>query len=140
MSSLTDCFNGAFPSENLHFNVGATWPRWSEIHMPDEIVHTLVTQEDLTELRRKCLEDIAALREQILILQARATAMEGQLARIEPMVEARASRTEKLVMELQIEMNKLTKAISGKEKTETTQYSKIETMLKTLIERSEGMT
>ena len=54
------------------------------------------------------------------------------------MVEARASRTEALVMSMQVELNKLTKAISGKEKVEADQFGKIEGMLKVILERTEG--
>jgi predicted nucleic acid-binding Zn-ribbon protein len=96
-----------------------------------------ITHDDLNDLRRKFQEDIAALHEQIGILQARAAALEGQLARIEPMVEARASKTEKLVMELQVEMRKLTKALDAKEAVEVGKFTNIEGMLKTLLERSE---
>ena len=107
--------------------------------MTEEIVQTVATHEDLNDVRRQFQEKLAELHEQIGILQARASALEGQLARIEPMVEARASKTEKLVMELQVEMRKLTKALDAKEKTEVDKFSNIETMLKTLLERSEGM-
>lgn len=103
----------------------------------EQQVHTVVTQDDLTELKHKFQADLVVLREQISLLQARAAALEAQIARIEPMVEARASRTEKLVMELQVEMHKLTKMMEGKEKKEVDHYSEIKTMLQTLLERSE---
>lgn len=106
--------------------------------MSDEDVQTVVTHEDLYDLKQKFQSDLVALREQISILQARAAALESQLARIEPMVEARASRTEALVMSMQVELNKLTKAIAGKEKVETDQFGKIEGMLKVILERTEG--
>jgi len=106
--------------------------------MSDEEVQTVVTHEDLHDLKQKFQSDLVALREQISILQARAAALESQLARIEPMVEARASRTEALVMSMQVELNKLTKAIAVKEKTETDQFGKIEGMLKVILERTEG--
>lgn len=102
-----------------------------------EQVHTVVTQDDLTEMKHKFQSDLVVLREQISLLQARAAALEAQIARIEPMVEARASRTEKLVMELQVEMHKLTKSIEGKDKKEIDHYSDIKKMLQTLLERSE---
>ena len=103
--------------------------------MSDEDVQTLVTCDDLTELRQKFQGDLIALREQISILQARASAMEFQLARIEPMVEARASRTERLVMELQIEMQKLSRFMTAQEEKENASYAEIKSMLQTLIER-----
>jgi len=96
------------------------------------------SSQDLRELKAKFQCDLVALREQISILQARAAAMEAQLARIEPMVEARASRTEKLVMELQVDVHKLTKIIEGREVKVKDQYASIEVMLKTLLERTEG--
>jgi len=105
--------------------------------MSDEDVQTMVTHDDLQDLKHKFQSDLVALREQISILQARAAALESQLARIEPMVEARASRTEKLVMELQVEMHKLTKTLEGKESKEKDHFKSIEGMLKTLLERSE---
>lgn len=111
--------------------------RTEKVNMSDEVVHTVITQDDLNDLKRKFQEDIASVHEQIGILQARAAALEGQLARIEPMVEARASKTEKLVMELQIEMRKMNKTLEGKNQAEESKLSNIEAMLKTLIERSE---
>jgi len=106
--------------------------------MENDDVQTVVTHDDLQELKLKFQNDLVSLREQISILQARAAALESQLARIEPMVEARASRTEALVMSMQVELNKLTKAIAVKEKTETDQFGKIEGMLKVILERTEG--
>lgn len=106
--------------------------------MSDEEVQTVVTHEDLAELKQKFQGDLIALREQISILQARAAALESQLARIEPMVEARASRTEKLVMELQVEFQKLSRFMTQQEKKETDQYASIEKMLQVILERTEG--
>lgn len=103
----------------------------------DEKVHAVATQDDLQELRAKFHADLVALREQISILQARAAALESQLARIEPMVEARASRTEKLVMELQIELSKVTRFLGDHDKKEAATYGEIKKMLETLLERSE---
>lgn len=103
----------------------------------EEQIHTVVTHDDLTEMKHKFQSDLVVLREQISLLQARAAALEAQIARIEPMVEARASRTEKLVMELQVEMHKLTKSLDGKEAKERDHFKSIENMLKTLLERSE---
>jgi len=106
--------------------------------MSDEEVQTIVTHDDLAELKQKFQGDLIALREQISILQARAAALESQLARIEPMVEARASRTEKLVMELQVEFQKLSRFMTQQEKKETDQYTSIESMLKTILANTEG--
>ena len=106
--------------------------------MEIEEVRAPVSATDLKELREKFQGDLFALREQICILQVRATSMEAQLARIEPMVEARASRTEKLVMELQVDMHKLTKIVEGKEANTKDQYGTIESMLKIILERTEG--
>lgn len=105
--------------------------------MTVEECQMLVTPEDLQELQKKFQADLLDLRQQIGVLQARAAALEMQIARIEPMVEARANRTEKLVMELQVEMCKLTKTIAGKEAKELGQYAAIESALKTLLERTE---
>lgn len=103
----------------------------------EELVPKVVTRDDLEELRHKFQADLVTLREQISLLQSRAAALEAQIAKIEPMVEARASRTEKLVMELQIELSKVTRFLGEHDKKEATTYSEIKTMLKTLLERSE---
>jgi predicted nucleic acid-binding Zn-ribbon protein len=104
----------------------------------EEVVHTVVTHDDLSEVKARFQSDLVGLREQISILQARAAAVESQIARIEPMVEARASRTEKIVMELQVEMHKLTKTLEGKDTKAKDQYANIEKMLHTILERTEG--
>ena len=104
----------------------------------EEVVHTVVTHDDLSEVKARFQSDLVGLREQISILQARAAAVESQIARIEPMVEARASRTEKIVMELQVEMHKLTKTLEGKDTKAKDQYANIEKMLQTILERTEG--
>lgn len=104
--------------------------------MPEEAA-SQVTRQELETLRQGFHEELTGLKEQIRLLQARASALDAQLARIEPMVEARASRTEKLVYELQGEISKLTKAVSHKHEGTTVQYSEIQGMLKTLLERSE---
>ena len=103
--------------------------------MSDDDVQTVVTHDDLVDFKQKFQGDLIALREQISILQARAAALEAQLARIEPMVEARSSRTERLVMELQIEIQKLARFITVQEEKENTSYAEIKSMLQTLIER-----
>jgi uncharacterized protein YfcZ (UPF0381/DUF406 family) len=100
-------------------------------------VQTIVTQDDLDALRHKFQSDLVTLREQISLLQSRAAALEAQIAKIEPMVEARASRTEKLVMELQVEFQKMNRVLVNREKVETDKFSNIESMLRTLVERSE---
>jgi predicted nucleic acid-binding Zn-ribbon protein len=102
----------------------------------DEEVQTVVTQDDLAGLKNQFHNDIEGLQEQIRVLQARAAALEGQLARIEPMVEARSSKTEKLVMELQIDMRRLTKTLEKRDEVEGDKLVRIESMLKTLLDRS----
>jgi hypothetical protein len=97
----------------------------------------VATHADLELMRNKFHSDLVHLREQISLLQSRAAALEAQIAKIEPMVEARASRTEKLVLEMQIEMRKVTRFLSEHDKKEASTYSEIKGMLQTLLERSE---
>jgi len=103
----------------------------------DTVIHTVATQEDLLDLRKKLYEDLSSMKEQIAVLQARSSALEAQLARIEPMVEARNSRTEKMVLELQLDINKLHKSFGAHELRESTHQSKIEEMLTILVSRGE---
>ncbi len=95
------------------------------------------THEQVAAVAKTLQAELTLLRGQISILQSRAAAVDAQLAHIEPMIEARASRTERLVMELQIEMQKLSRSLSSKEKTETVNYAEIKSMLTVLIERTE---
>lgn len=95
------------------------------------------THEQVAAVAKTLHAELTLLRGQISILQSRAAAVDAQLAHIEPMIEARASRTERLVMELQIEMQKLSRSLSSKEKTETVNYAEIKSMLATLLERTE---
>lgn len=106
--------------------------------MEDGELRATISPQDLREMREKFQTDLVFVREQISVLQARAAAMEAQLARIEPMVEARASRTEVVVMKMQVELGQLTKAFAGQAQKGTDQFSSIESMLKTLLERTEN--
>lgn len=94
-----------------------------------------VSRAELEDIRNTFQTELDGMHKQINLLQARASALEAQLAKIEPMVEARASRTEKLVAELQLEMHRMTKALSSKEKMEGAALGEIKGMLKTLLER-----
>lgn len=108
-------------------------PSGTPIDLSPEIA--TISREELDEIRTLFQTELEGLNKQITLLQARATALEAQFAKIEPMVEARASRTEKLVAELQLEMHKMTKAFASKEKVEATTLGEIKGMLKTLLER-----
>ena len=104
--------------------------------MSDDEVQTLVTQDDLSSMRHQLLGDLGAMKEQIAVLQARASALEAQLARIEPMLEARSSRTEKLVMELQVELHKFSKQFTVHQNEEVVNQKNIESKLDILLERT----
>lgn len=94
------------------------------------------TQEQLETLRVKFQDELDALNQQIVLLQVKATALEAQLNSIEPKIEARASRTEKLVAELQIEIIRMMKAQTSKEKSEgatLTELKEIKAMLTTFL-------
>jgi DNA repair exonuclease SbcCD ATPase subunit len=87
----------------------------------------------LALLRSSVNQDIVDLKAQVHVLQARISALESQVADIEPMVEARASRTEKLVMMLQLEISRFHKAFDVHEEKETAHQTKIESMLEILM-------
>ena len=96
------------------------------------------TGDTLDLLKHQLRTDIVDLKEQVSILQARLAALEAQVAHIEPMVEARASRTEKLVLMLQLELARFHKSFDAHEAKETTHQSRVEKALEMLLERSEG--
>lgn len=98
-----------------------------------------VSQEELEALRLEFQSELDALRAQIGLLEARATALEAQIAKIEPMVEARLSRTEVLVLKLQGEISTLTKTMVAKDKTEQATVAalgEIKGLLQTLVQKS----
>jgi len=97
-----------------------------------------VSAEPLEQLKRQLRSDLLDLKDQISVLQARLAALETQVACIEPMVEARSSRTEKLVLMLQLELARFHKAFDGHEDRENIHQTKVEKALETLLERSEG--
>ena len=97
----------------------------------------VLLKESLQKEYRDLRGEYTELKGQIAVLQARAAAVESQMARIEPMVEARNSRTEKLVMELQIEVSKLSKAVSERGTAQASHQKTVEDALKTLLERTE---
>lgn len=94
-----------------------------------------VSQGQLEALRSKFQDDLDALNQQISLLQLKATALEAQLNSIEPKMEARASRTERLVGELQIEIVKMMKAIAAKEKEKET----VERATLTAVQEMKGL-
>jgi small-conductance mechanosensitive channel len=114
-----------------------TSPEQSPKEVTDSAVQTVATQDDLENISKKFHDELEDLREQIGLLQSRAEALEAQIAKIEPLVEARASKTEKLVHEMQIELRKVTKFLGDHDKKEAATYSEIKTMLQTLLERTE---
>jgi hypothetical protein len=102
----------------------------------DSEVQTVVTQDDLAGLKQAMQSELMGIKEQIAVLQARASATEAQIARIEPMVEARNSRTEKLVMELQVELRRHTKQFDTHQAEEILNQKNIESKLDILLERT----
>jgi hypothetical protein len=91
---------------------------------------------ELDLVKQQLQTDIFDLKEQISIFQARLAALEAQVAHIEPMVEARSSRTEKLVLMLQLELQRFHKAFDVHETKEGTHQEKVEKALDVLLERS----
>lgn len=94
------------------------------------------TNDDISELKLQLNKDLAGMKEQIGVLQSRVAALESQIARIEPAVEARNSRTERLVMDLQIDLHKFSKAFASHETTESEFQKNVDSMLRILIERT----
>jgi predicted nucleic acid-binding Zn-ribbon protein len=82
--------------------------------------------------------ELAALKQQIAAMQQRVSMLEEQVSKIEPSMEARASRTEKLVMDVQIELHKFLKNFTGHQAQESTHQANVEAMLKILLERTEA--
>ena len=87
--------------------------------IPLGLAQTPASQEQLEALRERFQNELDALNQQIYLIQAKATALEAQLNSIEPKIEARASRTEKLVAELQIDIQKMTKAFNAQGRLES---------------------
>jgi hypothetical protein len=100
----------------------------------DDELRREVTQDDFTELKYRLSADLVLLREQFALLQVRVAAMEAQLTHIEPMVEVRARRTEKLVMDLQVELQQLTKSFNSREASERDRLKNIERLLQVLVD------
>ena len=81
--------------------------------------------------------ELTALKQQIAAMQQRVSVLEEQVSKIEPSMEARASRTEKLVMDVQIELHKFLKHFTGHQAQESAHQTNVEAMLKMLLERTE---
>lgn len=112
-------------------------------HMPDLPADTLlpnadifkVTREDIESLRRQFETELLNMKEQITALVARAAAMEAQLSLIEPRVEARSSRTERLVMELQGELSKFSKMFQTRQSIDVEHQKQVAAKLDLVLEK-----
>jgi hypothetical protein len=112
-------------------------------HMPDlptdDIVPNAdvfkVTREDIESLRRQFEVELLSMKEQITSLVARAIAMEAQLALIEPRVEARSSRTERLVMELQGELSRFSKMFQTRQSIDVEHQKQVAAKLDLVLEK-----
>jgi predicted nucleic acid-binding Zn-ribbon protein len=98
---------------------------------PDEVPALRALVE---EMRQKFQKELLELREQLSVLQAKLSEVEAQVAHFEPMVEARAARTDRIVLELQVEFRRWQKEMSAHESVEVSHHSSVQTKLDKILE------
>jgi Skp family chaperone for outer membrane proteins len=89
----------------------------------------------LEDLHSQVQHEFTEIREQLALMQARLAAFEAQMAHVEPMIEARAARTDRIALELQMEFRRWQKQFHVHEELEQSSQKSVQDRLDKILDK-----